>query len=238
LLRNACYQSLNNLRVCIVITIWVAYVVVAVVASGIFLVAGWRTKQAHGYTAARASQGLPHDPLWDEPDTDLSETSSQADAGTALRLVLKRLSPVMATRFIQAEVAAAFGLRVRMRGAVLADLLEEMLSTAIHAAPASRILLTAAAQGEHVAICITDDIPYADADVRRASVRGLTERVALRGGTLDIAVRPNEGTTMTLRLGAALDEPEDRPLPERLKAQAAGLPGKALMPEISFGMTR
>jgi hypothetical protein len=223
---------------CIVITIWLAYFVVAVVASGIFLVAGWRSKQAHGYTAARAGHGLPHDPLWDESDTEASETSSQADAGTALRLALKRLSPVMASRFVQAEVAAAFGLRVRIRGAALADLLEEMLSAAIHAAPASRILLTAAAQGEHIAICITDDIPYADADVRRAGVRGLKERVALRGGMLDIAVRPNEGTTMTLRLGAAVDEQENRPLPERLKAQATALPGKALMPEISCGMTR
>jgi hypothetical protein len=217
------------------ITIWVAYFVVAVVASGIFLVAGWRSKQAHGYTAARMGQGLPDDPLWDEAETDPGDSPSQADAGTALRLALKRLSPVMANRFVQADVAAGFGLRVRMRGAALADLLEEMLSAAIHAAPASRILLTAVAQGDHIAICITDDIPHADPDVRRAGVRGLMERVALRGGALDIAVRPNEGTTMTLRLGAAAD---DRPLLDRLKAPASAPTGNALMPEISFGMSR
>jgi len=215
-----------------VITIWLAYFVVAVVASGIFLVAGWRSKQAHGFTAARVGHGLPLDPLWDEAEVDLSEPHTQADAGAALRLALKRLGPVMANHSVQAEVAAAFGLRVRMRVAVLADLLEEMLAATIHAAPASRILLTAAPQGEHVIICVTDDSPHADEDVRRAGVRGLMERVAMRGGALDVQVRPNEGTTMTLRLSAA-DDGEGHPISEPTRT-----PTPALVPAISYGMSR
>jgi hypothetical protein len=39
-----------------------------------------------------------------------------------------------------------------------------------------------------------------------ADVRGLMERVALRGGTLDVDVRPAEGTTMTLRIAAVVQE--------------------------------
>ncbi len=188
------------------ITIWLAYFLAAAVASGVFLLAGWRSKQAHGYTAARTMHGVPHDPLWDESEIDPIESQLHADAAAALRLALKRLAPVMATRFVQAEVAAGFGLRVRMRGAALADLLEEMLGAVIHAAPASRILLTAVEHGGHVAISMTDDIPNADVDVRRAGVRGLMERVALRGGLLDVTARPDEGTTMTLRLGAAAED--------------------------------
>lgn len=226
------------------ITIWVAYVVVAAVASGVFLVAGWRSKQAHEYTAARVGHGLPHDFLWDESESDLSDSPVHADAGAALRLALKRLGPVMANRSVQAEVAAAFGLRVRMRGAVLADLLEEMLGATIHAAPASRVLLTAVSQGERVVIAITDDMPNADAEIRRAGVRGLMERVALRGGALDVVVRPKEGTTMTLRLAAAMEDSADqaREVPADF-AKAATPPfgsthRTGFMPDISYGMIR
>jgi hypothetical protein len=224
-----------------VITIWVAYFAVAAVASGVFLVAGWRSKQAHAYTAARIGYGLPHDPLWDEAEADLSDSPLHADAGAALRLALKRLGPVIASRSVQAEVAAAFGLRVRMRGGALADLLEEMLGAVIHAAPASRVLLTAVLQGERVVISITDDQPNADLDVRRASVRSLMERVALRGGSLDIDVRPHEGTTMTLRLGAAAEDSEDRirgGLADQGLAALGSGSRPAFIPEVSYGMSR
>jgi hypothetical protein len=216
-----------------VITIWIAYFLAAAVASGIFLLAGWRSKQAHGVTAARTVQGLPHDPLWDESEKDPIESTLHADAAASLRLALKRLAPVMATRFVQAEVAAGFGLRVRMRGAALADLLEEMLGAVIHAAPASRILVTVVETGEHVAISVTDDIPNADVDVRRAGVRGLMERVALRGGLLDVTARPDEGTTITLRLGAAVEDREGQALSQPAKGLTA-----PLIPEISYGMSR
>jgi hypothetical protein len=197
---------------CIVITIWMTYFVGAAAASAVFLVAGWRSKQVQGFTSARSGRALPYDPLWNEADTDPFELTHQADAGAALRLALKRLAPVMANRSVQADVAASFGLLVRMRAAALADLLEEMLAAVVHAAPASRILLTAGAQGGSIAICITDDVPNADPHIRRAGVRGLMERVAMRGGALDVHVRPDEGTTMTLRLSSVADEAnEDRP---------------------------
>jgi hypothetical protein len=216
-----------------VITIWITYIAAAVAASCVFIVAGRRSKHAHHHASARSMHGMPVDPLWGESEIDLSETKSQADASAALRLALKRLAPVMASQSIQAEVAAPAGLMVRMRGAALADLLEEMLSAAIRAAPASRILLTAAPQGERVCICITDDIPNADPNFRRAGVRGLMERVAMRGGALDVDVRPAEGTTMTLRLGAVSEDRQDRALPEPAKGTTP-----PLIPIVSFDMTR
>jgi signal transduction histidine kinase len=177
------------------------YFLAAAASSVVFLFAGWRSKQARGLTATSASHGLGN-----EAEIDPSETRPQADAGAALRLALKRLAPLMANLSVQADVAASFGLMVRMRGAALADLLEEMLAAVIHAAPVSRILLTAAAHGGNVSISITDDVPNADQDLRRAGVRGLMERVAMRGGALDVDVLPDEGTTMTLRLSAASED--------------------------------
>jgi hypothetical protein len=203
-----------------VITIWVTYVLAAVAASCVFILAGWRSKKPGDATAPRGGNGPLADPLWAEADLDLAEGRSQADAAAALRLAVKRLAPIMANHGVQAEIAAPSGLLVRMRGAALTDLLEEMLVATIRAAPASRLLLTTAARGERIAISITDDLPDADPAVRRAGVRALREHAAMRGGSLDVEVRPNEGTTTTLRL-TAVRETEDLAASEPAKA---GLP--------------
>ena len=167
------------------------------------------------------------DPLWGESEIDLTETRSQADAGAAIRLALKRLSPVLTSQSVQADVAAPSGLLVQMRAAALADLLEELLASAVHSAPASRMLLTAAAQGDHVEIGITDDMPGADLSVRTASLRGLMARVAMQGGILDVGVRCTEGTTITLRLAAlnrARQSETDVLLPEAAREKTSANP--------------
>jgi hypothetical protein len=188
-----------------VITIGFTYFLAAVAASGIFIVAGWRSKNTQVLAGEPSRHGLPIDPLWGDFEIDSKASPAHADAGVAMRLALKRLAPVMARQSVQAELATPLGLQVRMRGAALADLLEELLTVAIHSAPASRLLLTASTHGDRIQIGITDDMPGIDAAVRLGSLRGLIERVATRGGTLDVNVRPAEGTTMTLHLAAAID---------------------------------
>ena len=199
-----------------------AYFAAALAASGLFVVAGRRSRQRRGVsppgTEARVGLGMPDDLLWDEPELDLSDSGPLADAGAALRLALKRVAPMLVNRSIQAEVASSSGLLVRMRAAALTDLLEEMLTVAMHAAPASRMLLTAAAQEGSVAVSVTDDVPNADLAVRRAGVRGLAERVAERGGAVSVDGRPTEGTTILLRLDR-VSEAEDA-TPQHEPAQA------------------
>jgi signal transduction histidine kinase len=190
------------------------YFAACAAASGVFLVAGRRSRHVPGFSSARAGSGLSDDPLWDGGETNRSELRPQADAGAALRLAVKRLAPVMANRSVQADIAASFGLMVRMRGAALADLLEEMLTAAIHAAPLSHILLTAARHAGSIAISVTDDIPHADPEVRKARVRSLKERVVLGGGSLNVEVRPEEGTTVTLWLRSTDEEARRVPEPE------------------------
>lgn len=233
-----------NIRPCNVMTIWVMYVLAAAIVSGILVAAGWRSKQVFGMASGHNALGSPNDALWREPDIDLSAPECQADVGAVLRLSLKRLAPIMAKRAVRAEVAVPFGLLVRMRAAAAADLLEELVATAIHAAPASHLLLTASRQGDRIYIGITDDMPGADLAVRVGSVRGLMERVALRGGAVDVDVRPAEGTTMTLRLAAVTDLSRehamspavtdqamppavtDRAMPDASKGQALPEPAK------------
>jgi hypothetical protein len=199
------------------------YFSAAVAASGVFIVAGWRSKRVA--SAACASGGVATaDPLWDEAEIDLASSHSQTDIGAAVRLALKRLGPAMAQRSVHAEVAVPSGLMVRMRSATLADLLEDLVTATIHAAPACRLLLTAAAHGDRIHVGVTDDMPGADPAVRVGSVRSLMERVALRGGALDVEVRPAEGTTMTLRLTAGDEDGSDA------AKQAAEKSAKGLVP--------
>jgi hypothetical protein len=205
-----------------VFTIWTTYFIAAVVASGMVVVVGWRTKHAAGSAAGQGRHGLANDPLWGDPEIDINASEARTDVVGAIRLALKRLAPVMATQSVKVDVAAPFGLLGRMRGATLADLLEEMLVAAIHAAPASRLLLTAGTRGDRIYVGITDDMPGADPAIRVASIRDLMERVAMRGASLDIDVRPAEGTTMTLRLATAVEERQekrDHPLLETAKGE-------------------
>jgi hypothetical protein len=182
------------------------YLVAAVAACGIFVAAGWRSKHARSTAAAHGRVGLPVDTLWGEDAIDVDASDAPADVGIAIRLALKRLAPVMANQALQAEIAAPSGLFVQMRSAALADLLEELLAAVIHSAPACRLLITATTHGDHIFVGMTDDMLGVDSEVRQGSIRSLKERVALRGGDLDINVRPTEGTTMTLRLIAAAEQ--------------------------------
>jgi glucose-6-phosphate-specific signal transduction histidine kinase len=116
---------------------------------------------------------------------------------------------VIAGRSVSVDVAARRGLLVRMRGPVLADLMEELVAAVLHSAPASALLLTASAHGDRIYISLTDDVPGADPFVRQAMLRGVMERVALRGGAIDVRVRPDEGTTVTLRVMAVFQNPSE-----------------------------
>ncbi|HEY0182320.1 MAG TPA: hypothetical protein VGC09_05875 [Rhodopila sp.] len=188
------------------IAIWTGYVLAAVAASVAFVAAGWRSKNLQSIAVTSGHRGLPADPLWGDAETGIDASQTQTDVAAAMRLALKRLAPVVASQSVHVDVALPPGLPVRMRGSALTDLLEELLAAAVHGAPASRLLLTAAPHGDRVHVGITDDIPGADLAVRLGKVRSLIERVALRGGSLEVDVRPAEGTTMTLRLAAATDE--------------------------------
>lgn len=215
------------------------YILVALAASGIVIAVGWRSRYTRGRAAGPDRHGVPNDPLWGDPEIDVSDSDAPADVGGAIRLALKRMVPVMATQSVKVDVATPSGLLGGMRGAALADLLEELLTAAIHGAPGGRLLLTAAPHGDHIHVGITDDVPGADPAIRAAEVRGLMERVALRGGSLDIDVRPTEGTTMTLRFAAAIEASQDRASahasegpPEPAKEAAPPLAGGTTQPSL------
>ena len=187
------------------------------IASGIFIAAGWRSKPTPAMASAR---GMP-DGLWNEAELDLSATQPRTDVSAAIRLALKRLTPMLLSQSVHAEIATPPDLSVRMRGAALTDMLEELLAAAIVGAPTSHLLLTATRHGDGIYVGITDDMPSADIAVRMGSLRGLMQRVAMRGCTLNINVRHNEDATMSLRLPAATEhgkQPRGESAPDLMAA--------------------
>ena len=202
-------------------TIWTIYLFAATAASGALVAMGRRGN--HGINLASPPAGNADPAKSEEPASHpafAASTQGRADVSAAMRLALKRLAPVMASQSVRAEIAAPPGLFARLRATALADLLEELPSAAVHAAPASRLLFTAAPRGDRIYITVTDDMPGADPAVRLASVRTLMQRVALCGGALDVDVCLQEGTSMTLRFAAVTadrQEKQDQSTAERLK---------------------
>jgi len=184
-----------------------AYIIAATAASALFVAAGWRSRQTIGETSfvARADPNMNVVPPAAVADPAASGATRQDDVSSAIYVALARLAPVIASQSVKIDVAVHLGLKTRMRGHALADMLEELLAIALHAAPASRLLLTAWAQGDRVHISIADDMPTADLAHRQGLVRTLTERAATVGCALLVEVRPGEGAIMTLRLAAAFD---------------------------------
>ena len=198
-------------------TIWVAYFFAALAVSCMFVAAGWRSRRIARAPLPPNRYELPFDPLWGSADLDVPQDESQtrSDLDRAVRLALKRVTPLLRSHSVQADIAVAPGLLVRMRLEALAELIEELLTAAVHAAPTCRLLLTASMRGDAIEISAIDDVPAANRELREASVRGLMQRVSMRGGSLHIEVQPDEGTTMTLRLAAAPDRRASRgPVPD------------------------
>jgi hypothetical protein len=178
-----------------------SYLVSASAASGLFIAAGWRSRQAVEATAPvfRSRLGM-HVNLPDGFSDPAAGAQAGDDVSTSIYLALARLAAVITRQSVKIDVAVRPGLKVRIRGPILADMLEELLTVALQAAPASQLLLTAVVDSGRVAISITDDMPGGDAAVRLSRVGALTERLRMRGDSLVVDVRPSEGTTMTLRL--------------------------------------
>lgn len=217
-----------------VIAIWMTLFLGALAASGIVIAVGWRSRHVRGLPVMRDRCEIPNDPLWGEPEVETAALDAPAEVEAAIRLALKRVGRLIAEQSVKVDVAAPPGLLGRMRGAALVDLVEELLTVAIQGAPAGRLLLTAASHGDRIQVGVTDDVAGADPAIRAAGVRALMERVALRGGSLDINVRPTEGTTMTLRFAAAPGSWQDRTLPEPASREAGMRTTGAASPWMPF----
>jgi hypothetical protein len=187
------------------------YGIAGAAASVLFVAAGWRSHRAVGASSAYIRLGLGmHIALPDDVPAPIDCAGAPGnDVSAAIYLALARLSAVVARQSVTIDVAVHPGLKVAMRAALLADTLEKILVVALQAAPASRMLLTAVAEGDRIVVTVMDDMPCGDAAVRSGRIRSLKQWVAMHGDTLDVDVRVKEGSTMTLRLACAAAQRPD-----------------------------
>jgi hypothetical protein len=191
----------------VVWTVWLIYFLAAVAASVIAISIGWRGQQtAAGERASRSDRLLD----MSSPSAaalDNADDATISDVADVVRTTVERLFSTIQRQHVHLDLAAGPGLFIRLRPSLLADLIEEFVSLGLHAAAGGHMLLTAVRSGSRVDITLSDDLPADDVSQRQSQARELAQRIAMYGGTLDIAVRPNLGTTMTLKLMTAIDRP-------------------------------
>jgi signal transduction histidine kinase len=122
----------------------------------------------------------------------------RAELGAALATV----APQAARQLVALEVAAHPGLVVQADRLGLHELVTSLLLNAIRHAPCGRVLLTASQLGGGVRIAVTDDGVPPDRETLAAALLAAERWAALQGATVDIDVRPGEGTTVAIRLPA------------------------------------
>jgi hypothetical protein len=178
-------------------TILLTCILVVGAASTLFVALGWRS--------ARVTSGHPtlrFDAEWNsgQPNAESAAMRLQnSSIDASLKLVLKRLAPIITSRRIMVDWAVSPYLTVQISTPVVANILEELLLAAIHHSFAGRLLLTAWEHNGRIAVRVIDDVPNAGPALPQRSMRSLMELMAFQGGTLDVEVQP-AGTILTVWL--------------------------------------
>ncbi|MGH7211466.1 MAG: hypothetical protein ACREF1_08405 [Acetobacteraceae bacterium] len=118
----------------------------------------------------------------------------------AARAAFARVQPEARQRLVRLEMAVPDDLLVRLDAEAFDRILSTLLLTAIRAAPAGRVLLTARRLGGRVEVAVAGDGGAADRDSLVADLRPADELLALHGGTLEVQCIANAGAIFVARL--------------------------------------
>ena len=94
------------------------------------------------------------------------------------------------------------------------------------------MLLGAGRHGGRVQVSVLDDGLPTDRAVQEAELRDAARLVALHGGTLEVNVRANAGTTVVIRLPEPAAAPASAPVPASAPQPAGQEVREAVKPEI------
>ena len=129
---------------------------------------------------------------------------------------LRQVDALAARNRVQLQIAVQPFLAVHADPGGFRWALIEVLENAIDHAPCGKVMLGATRHGGRVQIAVLDDGQTPDRLVQEAALRPVERIVALHGGTVQIEVRPGQGTLVILRL------------PEPSAARAEAAPGAEL----------
>jgi C4-dicarboxylate-specific signal transduction histidine kinase len=122
------------------------------------------------------------------------------DIVAELSTILSRLLPEARRQFSEVTTAIQPDLVAASDPAAFRQALTDLFEAALQRAPCGRIIVTAGRQGPRVAITVSDDGMVAGLHATESVLRGTSQLLAMQGGTLEIDMRPGEGTITTMRL--------------------------------------
>jgi hypothetical protein len=119
---------------------------------------------------------------------------------------LNAVTSLLIERGVKADFAITPRLTARMKRHVLQNILTTMLGHAIVSDTDGHILLTAAPVGDNASIVVTFQ-GYATPELHEAALRAAQEAAALQGAKIDVVVRPDGGSTLSLRVRGRVAPP-------------------------------
>ncbi|MDR3536261.1 MAG: hypothetical protein P4L71_07150 [Acetobacteraceae bacterium] len=125
------------------------------------------------------------------------------DVAAEVRTVLGRVGPEAERLFVRLVSAVQPGLTACAEPCAFRQLLADLVSSAVGRTPCGQVLLAAGAQGGQVQISVSDDGMVIGRHATESTLRGASQLIALQGGSLEIEMRPGEGTIATVRLAEA-----------------------------------
>jgi len=125
------------------------------------------------------------------------------DVQSEARAVLESLAGIAQKQDIRLEIAIQADLTVRLDRDEFRDAIAALVTHAIHAVSGGRVLLGAMRHAGRIQIAVMDEGSGDDPSLQSAQLRPIAEFAARQGGSLEIDSRPNEGTTLLLRLPEA-----------------------------------
>ena len=212
--------------------VWLPFVTLSGVASGTFLAGGLARRAAPRPSGATASAGVGH--VTDSPPsepTPLRLAAERLDAEPELVSAVQDIADLAAERLVRLEAAIQPGLTLWADKAALRLMLAAPLRAAVARSPGGRVLLGAGRHGGRVQVSVLDDGLPADRAVQEAELRDAARLVALHGGTLEVNVRANAGTTVVIRLPEPAAAPTGAPAPASVPQPANQQVREAVGPE-------
>ncbi len=186
--------------------IWLPLAALSGVASGALLASGFAGRRGASRPLGALGDAEMPAPFADPP---LRLASEQLDVERELIATVQGFIGFAARGDIQLELAIQPRLAVWADKGALRQIVSAPLRAALERSPGGRVLVGAARHGGRVQISVLDDGAPIERAVQEGQLREAARLVALQGGTLDVNVRANAGTTVVIRL----PEPVAAPAP-------------------------
>lgn len=192
--------------------------IVFLAACGMVALVGWLFWQTA--PASRAPDPVPPPRRQRFELRQSAFASATIDLEPAAHAVLEDLAEAAHSRGMRLSFAVQPGLTVRCDPAALHEALHDLVAGALSHTGATRALLSARSHGGRIEITVADDGVGPAVETQTSLLRPAEQLLALHGATMEIDVRAEQGSIVTLRLPEPPANPVAAPRPVAAPAAA------------------